>query len=214
MKIFIDTANIDEIKELHGLGIIDGVTTNPTLLAKEGKDPTEQLLRICELVDGPISAEAISTEADAIVEEARQLAKMHKNIVVKIPLTPDGIKATSILSKEGVKVNQTLIFSATQALLAAKVGAAYVSPFIGRLDDVGCEGMNMVREILTIFENYGYGAEVIVASVRHPMHVLEAAVSGAHIVTAPYQVIKKLFLHPLTDIGIERFLKDWEKLKK
>jgi transaldolase len=214
MKIFIDTANIEQIKEVNSWGILDGVTTNPSLVAKEKKDFPTLVKEICAVVNGPISVEAIATCAPEIVKEARQLAAVNENIVVKIPMTEDGIKATYILAQEGIRVNMTLIFSANQALLAAKAGAAYVSPFVGRLDDVGQNGMTLISEILDIFDNYDYETEIIVASVRDPIHVTEAARLGAHVATIPYDVLKKMFRHPLTDIGIERFLKDWEKVCK
>ncbi|HTY46622.1 MAG TPA: fructose-6-phosphate aldolase [Methanomassiliicoccales archaeon] len=214
MKIFIDTANIAQIEEVDSWGILDGVTTNPTLMAKEGMDPKECVRKICEIVGGPVSVEAMSTKSADIVKEARELAKLHPNVVVKIPMTEEGLKATVILAKERIKVNMTLVFSSNQALLAAKAGAAYVSPFVGRLDDVGQDGMDLIAEILDIFDNYEFETEVIVASVRHPIHVAQAARMGAHIATIPYDVLKKMFKHPLTDIGIDRFQKDWEKVAK
>jgi len=214
MKFFIDTANVKAIKEMADLGVLDGVTTNPTLVAKEGRDFLEVLREICEIVDGPISAEVISLEAEGMVREARELAKIHKNIVIKIPMTREGLKATKALSREGIKINVTLIFSSNQALLAAKAGATYVSPFVGRLDDIGQVGMDVVREIVTIYENYGYSTQVIVASIRHPLHVIEAAMAGAHVATIPPAVIEQLIKHPLTDIGIQRFLADWEKVPR
>ena len=214
MKIFIDTANIEQIAEVDSWGILDGVTTNPTLIAKENTEPKALVRKICEIVGGPVSMEAMSTKAADIVKEGKELAKLHENIVIKVPMTEDGLKATRTLAKEGIKVNMTLIFSSNQALLAAKAGAAYVSPFVGRLDDVGQDGMDLVAEILDIFDNYEYGTEVIVASVRHPIHVAQAARMGADIATVPYDVLKKMFKHPLTDIGIERFQKDWEKVAK
>ncbi|MFA6609685.1 MAG: fructose-6-phosphate aldolase, partial [Candidatus Omnitrophota bacterium] len=198
MKLFIDTANIDEIREANSLGVIDGVTTNPTLIAREGRDFIEVVKEICSIVDGPISAEAISLKADEIVNEARPLAKIHKNIVIKIPLIPEGLKAAKRLSKEGIKTNLTLCFSPVQALLAAKAGASYVSPFIGRLDDIGQTGMELIRDIKTIFSNYSFKTEIIVASVRNPVHVLEAAKIGADIATVPYSVLMSLVKHPLT----------------
>ena len=212
MKIFIDSANIEQIREVNSWGILDGVTTNPTLAAKEKTDFDTLVRQICEIVDGPISAEAISTKADDIVKEARKLAAVHKNIVVKIPIMEDGLKATKVLSKEGIKVNMTLVFSPAQALLACKAGAKYISPFVGRLDDVGHDGMEVVAQILDIMDNYDFDAEIIVASVRHPGHVIEAARMGAHIATVPYDVLKKMFKHPLTDVGIEKFLQDWQKV--
>lgn len=214
MKLFIDTANINEIKEANSLGIIDGVTTNPTLIAREGRDFIEVVKEICAIVDGPISAEAISLKSDQIIKEAEALAKIHNNIVVKIPLTQEGLKAAKALSNKGVKTNLTLCFSPAQALLAAKAGAAYVSPFIGRLDDIGQAGMDLIRDIRTIYTNYGFKTEIIVASVRNPIHVLEAAKLGADIATVPYGVLMSLVKHPLTDIGIQRFLKDWENVPK
>lgn len=214
MKFFIDTANLEEIKKAWDLGVIDGVTTNPSLLAKEGKDPLSLLKEICEIVDGPVSAEAISLDYEEMVKESLELSKIHKNIVIKIPMTEDGLKAVKKLSQEGIKTNVTLVFSPTQALLAAKAGATYVSPFVGRLDDISHFGMDLIRDIQIIFENYGFDTEVIVASIRNPLHVLEAARIGADIATIPYSVIKQLIKHPLTDIGIEKFLKDWEKIKK
>ena len=214
MKIFIDTANIEQIVEVDSWGILDGVTTNPTLIAKENTEPKALVRKICEIVGGPVSMEAMSTKAADIIKEGKELAKLHENIVIKVPMTEEGLKATRTLAKEGIKVNMTLIFSSNQALLAAKAGAAYVSPFVGRLDDVGQDGMDLVAEILDIFDNYEYGTEVIVASVRHPIHVAQAARMGADIATIPYDVLKKMFKHPLTDIGIERFQKDWEKVAK
>jgi transaldolase len=214
MKFFIDTANVKEIREAASLGVVDGVTTNPSLVAKEGRDFKQVIAEICSIVDGPISAEAVSLEADKMVAEGTELAKIHKNIVVKLPMTKDGLKATKILSEKGIKVNMTLVFSPSQALLAAKVGAAYVSPFVGRLDDISHYGMDLVQQIITIFDNYGYSTEVIVASIRNPLHVVDAAVAGAHIATIPFNVIDQLVKHPLTDIGIEKFLADWKKLEK
>jgi transaldolase len=214
MKFFIDTANVKEIREAVSLGIVDGVTTNPSLIAKEGRDFKQVIHEICTIVDGPISAEAVSLEADKMVAEGEDLAKIHKNIVVKLPMTRDGLKATKILADKGIKVNMTLVFSPTQALLAAKVGAAYVSPFVGRLDDISHYGMDLVRQIMAIYNNYGFGTEVIVASVRNPLHVVDAALAGAHIATIPFNVIDQMAKHPLTDIGIEKFLADWKKLEK
>lgn len=214
MKLFIDTANINEIKEANALGIIDGVTTNPTLIAREGRDFISVVKEICSIVDGPISAEAISLKADDIVKEAGPLSRIHKNIVVKIPLTPDGLKATKILSKEGIKTNLTLCFSPMQALLAAKAGATYVSPFIGRLDDISTVGIELIRDIKVIFHNYGFKTQIIVASVRNPIHVLDAAKIGADIATVPYSTLMALIKHPLTDIGIQKFLKDWDSVPK
>ncbi len=214
MKFFIDTANVKEIREAASLGVVDGVTTNPSLIAKEGRDFRQVIGEICSIVNGPISAEAVSLEADKMVAEGLELAKIHKNIVVKLPITKDGLKATKILAEKGVKVNMTLVFSPSQALLAAKVGAAYVSPFVGRLDDISHYGMDLVRQVVTIYENYGYATEVIVASIRNPLHVVDAALAGAHISTIPFSVIDQLVKHPLTDIGVEKFLSDWKKLEK
>lgn len=214
MKLFIDTANINEIKEANAIGIIDGVTTNPSLIAREGGDFISVVKEICSIVDGPISAEVVSLKADEMVSEARPLSRIHKNIVIKIPLTAEGLKATKVLSREGIKTNVTLCFSPTQALLAAKAGAAYVSPFIGRLDDISQEGMQLIRDIKTIYTNYSFKTEIIVASVRNPVHVLDAAKIGADIATVPYGVLMTLVKHPLTEIGIARFLKDWENAKK
>ncbi len=213
MKIFVDSANVKEIEELAQWGIIEGATTNPTLLSQEGGDPVKVIKRICEVVKGPVSAEVVSTDYEGMVKEARELAKIDEHVVIKIPMTVEGLKAVRTLSKEGIKTNVTLIFQPVQALLAAKAGATYVSPFVGRLDDIGNYGLDIVEQILQIFENYGFETEVIVASIRHPLHVLEAALMGAHIATIPPKVIRQLVNHPLTDIGIERFLKDWEKLK-
>jgi transaldolase len=214
MKIFIDTANLEQIMEVDSWGILDGVTTNPTLVAKESGDYKVLVRKICEVVGGPVSVEAMSTKAEDIVREAKELSKIHINVVIKIPMTEEGLKATSALAKDGIKVNMTLVFSANQALLAAKAGAAYVSPFVGRLDDIGQDGMDLIAEILDILDNYEYETEVIVASVRHPIHVTQAARMGAHIATVPYDVLKKMFKHPLTDSGIERFQKDWQKVEK
>ncbi len=211
MKFFIDTANIDEIKDAHSMGMVDGVTTNPTLIAREGRDLKTVIAEICEIVDGPISAEVISLETDGMVAEARELAKIHANIVVKIPMTTDGLKAVRILSAEGIKTNVTLVFSALQALMAAKAGATFVSPFVGRLDDLAQEGMLLIEQIAEIYSNYAYDTEIIVASIRNPMHVLDAAVIGADIATIPYGVLKKLAAHPLTDKGLQSFLDDWKK---
>ena len=213
MKFFIDTANIDEIKEAAALGVLDGVTTNPSLVAKEGKDFRKLLNEILKIVDGPVSAEVISTDYDGILKEGRELASIHKNIVVKVPLIKEGLKAVKTLSGEGVKVNVTLCFSPTQALLAAKAGATYVSPFVGRLDDISTSGMDLIAQIVQIYGNYDYQTEVLVASVRHPLHVVEAALLGADVCTIPFAVIDKMFNHPLTDTGLEKFLSDWKKLK-
>jgi transaldolase len=209
MNIYLDTANVKDIKEAVSQGSVDGITTNPSLAAKEGRNFKELLLEICNLVDGPISAEVISVEADAIVKEGRELAKLHKNIIVKCPLIPEGLKATKRLAGEGIRVNVTLCFSPTQALLAAKAGAWCVSPFIGRLDDVSHDGMELIRQIITIYKNYDYKTQVLVASVRHPLHVVEAALAGGHICTMPYSVYQQLIKHPLTDIGLKKFLADW-----
>lgn len=214
MKLFIDTANIDEIREINSWGIISGVTTNPSLIAKEGRDLKEVVKEIASIVDGPISAEVISLESKGMIEEARELAKIHPNIVVKIPMTREGLKAINILSKENISTNATLIFSANQALLAAKAGASYVSPFIGRLDDIGNEGIYVIEDIVSIFYNYGIDTEIIAASIRHPGHVLQIAKTGADIATIPYKIFEQMLSHPLTDIGIEKFLKDWEDAKK
>lgn len=214
MKFFIDTANIDEIKKANALGMVDGVTTNPSLIAKE-KRPFEELLgEICELVDGPVNGEVVSLEAGGMVEEGRKLAAFHQNIVVKVPMTTEGLKAVKILSGENIRTNVTLVFSPMQALMAAKAGAAYVSPFVGRLDDISQVGMDLVSDIMNIYGNYGYQTEVIVASVRNPVHVVEAALIGADIATIPFKVIDQLAKHPLTDIGMEKFLADWEKRAK
>jgi len=214
MKFFIDTANIEEIKKAWELGVIDGVTTNPSLIAKEGKDPVQILKSICSIVKGPVNGEVVGITADEMLREARALAGIHKNIVVKIPMIEEGLKAVKKLSSLGIKTNVTLIFSANQALLAAKAGATYVSPFVGRLDDISHQGMGIVSEIMEIYENYLFETEVIVASVRNPLHVLEAARMGAHIATIPYAVISQLAKHPLTDAGLAKFLKDWEKVPK
>ena len=214
MKFFIDTANIEEIKKGLELGMVDGVTTNPSLIAREQRPFTDILKDICAIVDGPISAEVVSLEADGMVEEARELAKLSDNIVIKVPMIVEGIKAVKRLSDENIKTNVTLVFSATQALLAAKAGATYVSPFVGRLDDISQNGMDLIGDIMTILRNYGYPTEVIVASIRHPMHVTESALIGADIATIPYKVIAQLVKHPLTDIGMEKFLADWEKRQK
>jgi len=214
MKIFLDTANLDQIKEINSWGILDGVTTNPSLVAKEGCDFESRIKEICEVVDGPISAEAVSMESEGMVKEARKLSKMHKNVIVKIPMTSEGLKAVKILSKEGIKTNMTLVFSPNQALLAAKAGATYVSPFVGRLDDISHTGMDLVRDIVSIYRIYGFKTQVIAASIRHPVHVTEAALAGAHVATIPYDVLKKMIKHNLTDEGIEKFLKDWENVPK
>ena len=214
MKFFIDTANIAEIKEANDMGMVDGVTTNPSLIAKEGRDFKEIITEICEIVDGPISAEVISLDEAGMVSEARELAKIHENIVVKIPMTIDGLKAVRTLSAEGIKTNVTLIFSTLQALMAAKAGATYVSPFVGRLDDLSQDGLVLVDQIVTIYDNYDYDTEVIVASVRNPLHVLDSALMGADIATIPFNVLAKLASHPMTDKGIAAFMADWEKSNK
>jgi transaldolase len=214
MKIFLDTANVEHIKEANSWGVIDGVTTNPTLIAKEGRVFADVVKEICAIVDGPISAEVISLDSPGMLKEAKELVKIHDNIVIKIPMTPEGLKATRECFNRGIKTNVTLVFSANQALLAAKSGATYVSPFIGRLDDAGHVGMDVVRDIVQIYQNYAYETEVIVASVRNPLHVIDAAKAGAHISTIPFDVLKKMVKHPMTDLGIESFLKDWEKVPK
>lgn len=214
MKFFLDTANPDEIREVASWGILDGVTTNPSLIAKEKKPFKELITEICRLVSGPVSVECVSSKCEEMVAEARELASIAPNVVIKIPVTIEGLKATKILSAEGIRVNMTLIFSPSQALLAAKAGASFVSPFIGRLDDISHYGMELVEQIVTIFNQYGFDTEIIVASVRHPGHVVEAALIGADIVTVPYAVMEKLIRHPLTDIGLEKFLQDWAKVKK
>jgi transaldolase len=211
MKLFVDTGNLKEIEVLASLGIVDGVTTNPSLLAKEPGDYREILKRICQTVQGPVSAEVVATDAAGMVREGRDLAAIDEHIVIKVPFTKAGVQACKTLASDGQRVNVTLIFSATQAWLAAKVGAAYVSPFVGRLDDVGTTGMNLIREIVEVFDNFDYATEVLVASIRSPIHVVESARMGADVVTAPPAVVEQLFKHPLTDIGLERFLKDWEK---
>ena len=214
MKFFIDTANIAEIKEANAMGMVDGVTTNPSLIAKEGRDFKEIITEICGIVDGPISAEVISLDTDGMVKEARELAQIHKNIVVKIPMTTDGLKAVRTLTGEGIKTNVTLVFSPLQALMAAKAGAAYVSPFVGRIDDLSSEGMLLIEQLVEIFANYAFETEIIVASVRNPLHVLESALLGADIATIPFNVLSKLASHPLTDKGIKAFLDDWNKAAK
>lgn len=214
MKFFIDTAIVEEIKEAHALGLVDGVTTNPSLVAKSGRNFVEVIKEITEIVDGPISAEVVALDHEGMIREGEELAKIHPNIVIKVPMTPEGLKATKALHAKGIKVNVTLIFTPIQALLAAKAGAAYVSPFVGRLDDISQDGMGIIDEIRTIFDNYGYEAEIIVASVRNPIHVLNSALIGADIATIPYSVMIQLSKHPLTDAGIDKFLKDWEKVPK
>ncbi|MBI4526687.1 MAG: fructose-6-phosphate aldolase [Deltaproteobacteria bacterium] len=212
MKFFIDTAEIHEIREAHSLGLIDGVTTNPSLIAKTGRGFSEVVGEICSLVKGPVSLETVSRHAEGMVREGEDLIRYGKNVVVKVPLTTEGLKAVRILKEEGIRTNVTLCFTPVQALLAAKAGAAYVSPFVGRLDDISQSGMEVIPQIIKIFTNYNFTTEVLVASVRHPVHVLTAALVGAHIATIPFAVIKQLAQHPLTDIGIDRFLKDWEKV--
>lgn len=211
MKIFLDTGSLKDIEALVPLGIVDGVTTNPSLMAKEKGDPRQITKRICELVKGPVSAEVLSTDAEGMIREARDLATIDQHVVIKLPFGKEGLKACRALSADKINVNMTLIFSPTQALLAAKVGAAYVSPFIGRLDDIATEGMDLIEQIVDIFQNYGFTTEIIVASVRNPVHVVQAARLGADICTIPPSVVESMFKHPLTDIGLERFLKDWEK---
>ncbi|HDL89653.1 MAG TPA: fructose-6-phosphate aldolase [Thermodesulforhabdus norvegica] len=216
MRFFIDTANIDEIKAAHELGVLDGVTTNPTLIAKEGVSSRDEFKKhikaICEIVQGPVSAEAVSSKAEDLIEEARELSKIDPHVVVKIPMTREGLKAVKVLSQEGIHTNVTLVFSPLQALLAAKAGATYVSPFVGRLDDISSEGMALVKDVVEIYANYMLETEIIVASIRNPLHVLEAARLGADIATIPFKVIEQILKHPLTDIGIEKFLSDWQKV--
>jgi len=214
MKFFIDTANIAEIREAASMGVLDGVTTNPSLVAKEGKEFHKLLEEICAIVDGPISAEVISVDFDGIMKEGRELSKIHRNIVVKVPLIKEGLKAVKALKAEGIRTNVTLCFSPTQALVAAKAGAYFISPFIGRLDDISHSGMDLIRQIVTIYRNYQYETQVLVASVRHPRHVVEAAMIGADICTIPFKVIEQLIKHPLTDIGLQKFLEDWNKSQK
>ncbi len=214
MKIFLDTAIVDEIRAAHAWGVVDGVTTNPSLIAQSGRKFEEVVQEICSIVDGPISAEVVSPDADGMVKEALPLAAIHKNVVIKVPMTAEGLKATHALKAKGIRTNVTLVFSPAQALLAAKAGAAFVSPFVGRLDDVGHTGMELIEQIRAIFDNYDFECEIITASVRHPVHVVEAALAGADIATVPYKVLEQCLKHPLTDIGIDRFLKDWQKAKK
>jgi len=214
MKFFLDTANIDEIRNAAEYGLIDGVTTNPSLVSKEGRDFKEILLEITKIVDGPISAEVVSTDAAGILREAYELAKIHKNIVVKVPMIKEGMKALKQLSKDGIKTNITLVFNANQALVAAKLGATYVSPFVGRFDDISEVGMDLVGDLAQIFANYQFPTQILVASIRNPLHVREAALVGAHVATMPFKVLEQLLKHPLTDIGLERFLKDWEMMPK
>lgn len=214
MKFFLDTANVKQIKEAAGWGILDGVTTNPSLVAKENAKFEDLIKEICDIVLGPVSVESVSTKAEDIIQESRKLAALADNVVVKIPICLEGLKATKVLAQEGIHINTTLIFSSMQALLAAKAGTRYVSPFVGRLDDISHQGMNLVDEIVTIYDNYGMDTEIIVGSIRHPLHVVEAAFIGADIATIPFGVIEKLVKHPLTDIGMEKFLSDWKKVKK
>jgi transaldolase len=214
MKFFIDTADVNEIREAHELGLVDGVTTNPSLIAKSGRKFKDVIKEIVSIVDGPISAEVVSLDHDGMIKEAKELAKIHKNIVIKLPMTPEGLKACKTLTEKGIKTNVTLIFTPMQALLAAKAGATYVSPFVGRLDDISQDGMQIIEEIRTIFDNYGYTAEIIVASIRNPIHVQNSALIGADICTIPYSVMLQLSKHPLTDAGIKKFLEDWEKVPK
>ena len=214
MKFFLDTANVDSIREAYSWGVVDGVTTNPSLVAKEGRDFKETILEICRIVDGPISAEVVSPNAEGMVKEARDIAGWHKNIVIKVPMTKEGMRAAGMLKAEGIRTNITLIFSPNQALIAAKAGGTYLSVFVGRLDDVGEEGMAVVRDVVDMIDTYGFDSEVIVASIRNPMHVVEAMRAGAHVATIPFPVLDQMFKHPLTDIGIEKFLADWTKVPK
>jgi transaldolase len=214
MKFFIDTADVKEIRAAHAMGCVDGVTTNPSLLAKVGRPLKETISEICSIVDGPISAECVTLKADELIKEGRELAAIHKNVVVKVPMGAEGMKAVKQLTHEGIKTNVTLVFSPNQALLCAKAGATYVSPFVGRLDDIGQDGMDMVKQVLEIYRAYGYGTQVLVASVRNPVHVLTAARMGAHVATIPFNVINQLANHPLTESGIQKFLADWEKVPK
>ncbi|UCC40173.1 MAG: fructose-6-phosphate aldolase [Candidatus Aminicenantes bacterium] len=214
MKIFLDTANLEQIKEAASWGIVDGITTNPSLVSKENLQFDDLIKEICRIVLGPVSVESVSGKSDDIIEEARGLAKLADNVVVKIPIGVEGLKATKVLSQEGIQINTTLIFSPTQALLAAKAGTRFVSPFIGRLDDISHDGMDLIDQIVVILDNYGFETEIIVASIRHPLHVVQAALTGADIATVPFAVLEKMVKHPLTDIGLEKFLKDWEKVKQ
>ncbi len=214
MKFFIDTANIEEIKTAHAWGLVDGVTTNPSLVAKEGRDFKQVVLEICQIVDGPISAEVISLEADKMIAEAKELAAWHKNVVVKIPCTPDGLQAVKEVTKLGIKTNVTLVFSPNQVLLSAKAGATYISQFVGRLDDIGDDGLQMIADSVAVIKNYNFNSQILVASIRSPITVQKAAILGAHVATIPFKVLQQLFKHPLTDNGIKTFLDDWAKLKK
>ncbi len=214
IKLFLDTANVDEIRSANELGVISGVTTNPSLIAREGRDFGEVVREIASIVDGPISAEAVSTEAGPMIAEAEELADIHPNIVVKIPMNAEGLKAVSVLAKKGIRTNVTLVFSANQALLAALAGATYASPFVGRLDDIGHDGLELIKEIAEIYELHGFETQIISASIRHPLHVTQSALAGAHIATVPYKVLMQMLKHPLTDLGIEQFLFDWAKVPK
>lgn len=213
MKFFIDTASVSEIREAESLGILDGVTTNPSLIAKEGKPFKSTILEICSIVNGPVSTEVTALDMDGMLKQGREYAAWHKNVVIKLPTTREGIKACKVLTNEGIKTNLTLCFSATQALLVAKAGATYVSPFVGRLDDISFDGMSLIRDIVQIYDNYSYQTQVLTASVRHPLHVVEAAKLGSHVATIPWKVLDMMFNHPLTDKGLAAFLKDWEKVK-
>jgi transaldolase len=214
MKFFIDTANVDSIREAYSWGIVDGVTTNPSLIAKEGRDFKETILEICDIVDGPVSAEVVSLDTDGMLREAREIAGWHKNIIIKVPMTKDGMRATKILKAEGIRTNVTLMFSPNQALIAAKAGGTFLSIFVGRLDDAGHDGMEVVRDVVDMIDTYGFDSEIIVASIRHPIHVVESVRAGAHIATIPFGVLDQMFKHPLTDTGIEKFLADWAKTPK
>jgi transaldolase len=213
MKFFIDTANVDEIREAASLGILDGVTTNPSLVAKEGRDFHQVLREICSIVNGPISAEVTATDRDGMLEQGLELAKIHPNITIKVPLTKDGLQACKALREKDIKVNVTLCFSPSQALMAAKAGATFISPFVGRLDDISHEGMDLIQQIRIIYDNYGYDTEILAASIRSPMHVVDSAMAGADVATIPYKVVMQLIHHPLTDIGLEKFMADWKKMK-
>jgi transaldolase len=213
MKFFIDTANVDEIREAASLGILDGVTTNPSLVAKEGRDFHQVLREICSIVNGPISAEVTATDRDGMLEQGLELAKIHPNITIKVPLTKDGLQACKALREKDIQVNVTLCFSPSQALMAAKAGASFISPFVGRLDDISHEGMDLIRQIRIIYDNYGFDTEILAASIRSPMHVVDSALAGADVATIPYKVVMQLIQHPLTDIGLEKFMADWKKMK-